>query len=553
MASGVVSTPDELNKKKISLPYLRDLLAGNDLASFKEILRGNGLSREQLRSFLAEIPAGKTAWRLLAMHPELAGNLRPAAEAPAVREPESRAAVAGVGLDLDRLIARQQFQVGAVYPPLRQSVIQMPRIPDASIRGIGSDGLGLFYQKNLGEVPAEYVFHHTLIHCLFRHMIQPGQVLRSMWDLACDMSAEYLRGELFSDENSHEQMMIIKDSLPSGCDPRIPIQVYRGLMELFEDEIEVLTRRFTLDDHRYWYQAPPAEVRGMYAEGNLFPGDGSGSGSIGKGRRGSSEENEGGMSPEDWQEFLQQRLPGQWIRIAEAMQQHVGKKPIHGLTPGSREEKMLLRQAGKYDFSRYLRRFSTVREEIQLDPDSFDYIPYCYGLERYGNLPLIEPLEYTETSKVEELVIAIDTSGSCSHQVVERFLGEIQHILMDRANFFKKMSVHIIQCDAMIQDHQVIHSLEEWKQYIKDLKIKGRGGTNFRPVFKRVAELREKGELSRLRGLLYFTDGDGVYPKDKDKTAYETAFVFTERRALYHNIPDWIIRLCLEPLDPYTI
>ena len=150
-------------------------------------------------------------------------------------------------------------------------------------------------------------------------------------------------------------------------------------------------------------------------------------------------------------------------------------------------------------------------------------------------------------------MIAIDTSGSCSHQVVEQFLGEIQRILMDRENFFKKMSVHIIQCDAMIQDHQVIHSLDEWKRYIRNLKIKGRGGTNFRPVFQRVAELREKGELSRLRGLLYFTDGDGVYPREKDKTAYETAFVFTERRALYHSMPDWIIRLCLEPLDPYQI
>ena len=76
-------------------------------------------------------------------------------------------------------------------------------------------------------------------------------------------------------------------------------------------------------------------------------------------------------------------------------------------------------------------------EELQLDLDSFDYIPYLYGLARYGNLPLVEPLEYTETSKVEELVIAIDTSGSCSAGTVQQFLAETCRILANRENFFR--------------------------------------------------------------------------------------------------------------------
>ena len=38
-------------------------------------------------------------------------------------------------------------------------------------------------------------------------------------------------------------------------------------------------------------------------------------------------------------------------------------------------------------------------------------------MEQYGNLPLIEPLEYKEVNRLEELVIAIDTSGSCSREM----------------------------------------------------------------------------------------------------------------------------------------
>ena len=207
---------------------------------------------------------------------------------------------------------------------------------------------------------------------------------------------------------------------------------------------------------------------------------------------------------------------------------------------------MLLREEGKYDFSRYLRRFSTTREEARLDLGSFDYIPYYYGLERYGNMPLIEPLETTESHRVEELVIAIDTSGSCSRAMVERFLAEIEGILLHHDAFFRRMNVHILQCDAMVQSHAAIHSVEEWKRYAKDLVIRGRSGTDFTPVFDYVEALQRGGELKRLKGLLYFTDGDGVYPRRRPP--YETAFVFASRGALERDRPGWIIPLVINQI-----
>ena len=90
----------------------------------------------------------------------------------------------------------------------------------------------------------------------------------------------------------------------------------------------------------------------------------------------------------------------------------------------------------KIRLQKFLRQFSVLREEVELDTESFDYIFYNYGMEHYGNLPLIEPLEYKEVNRLEELVIAIDTSGSCDGETVRRFLEETYSILSEKREFF---------------------------------------------------------------------------------------------------------------------
>lgn len=169
--------------------------------------------------------------------------------------------------------------------------------------------------------------------------------------------------------------------------------------------------------------------------------------------------------------------------------------------------------------------------------ESFDYIYYSYGMKHYKNMPLIEHLEYKEGHKLEELVIAIDTSGSCSAEMVRRFLQESYGILGEKENFFRHMKVYFIQCDCVIQDVVCVHSEEEWKQYCKKLEIQGRAGTDFRPVFRYVEKLRRERELKDLKGLIYFTDGDGIYPREAPE--YETAFVFVKKTEGMKFVPKW--------------
>lgn len=217
--------------------------------------------------------------------------------------------------------------------------------------------------------------------------------------------------------------------------------------------------------------------------------------------------------------------------------------PRFGLSPGSRQDIQERRRQARYDFSGYLRRFTEIREELKLDPDSIDRIPYLYGLQHYGNLPLVEPLEYQEIARVRDMVIAIDTSGSCTEAMVQQFLAETRRILTEQANFFQRMNVLIVQCDSMIQDARWIHSAREWQAYEANLRILGRGGTNFTPVFDLVEKFRRQGRLRNLRGLIYFTDGDGVYPGNRPP--YEVAFASSDARILSFNAPPWCRRLCM--------
>lgn len=204
----------------------------------------------------------------------------------------------------------------------------------------------------------------------------------------------------------------------------------------------------------------------------------------------------------------------------------------------------------KCDYSAFLRRFSTRGEQMKVNDDAFDYIFYTYGLERYGNMPLIEPLEYKEVRKVREFVIAIDTSASCSGELVQGFIRKTYSILKQQECFFRRLNIHILQCDAAIQSDVRITCEADLERYIAEQDLHGFGGTDFRPVFSYVDELLAKHAFFNLRGLVYFSDGYGVFPLKKP--AYDTAFVFLgddeERK-----IPSWVIPVRMTEEELYDL
>jgi len=112
-----------------------------------------------------------------------------------------------------------------------------------------------------------------------------------------------------------------------------------------------------------------------------------------------------------------------------------------------------------------------------------------------------------------DLAIAIDTSGSISTEEFQEFITEIKGIMSSY-----KTSVNVIECDAEVQK---VYSLKKHAKV--DTKFKGRGGTDFRPVFKWFEDKKKFPGL-----LVFFTDGEGAFP-EKEPAKMKTLWVITSR------------------------
>ena len=201
----------------------------------------------------------------------------------------------------------------------------------------------------------------------------------------------------------------------------------------------------------------------------------------------------------------------------------------------------------RYNYTEFLKKFAVLGERMKLNDDEFDYIFYTYGINLYGNIPLIEPLEYKDVKQIKEFVIAIDTSGSTSGALVQTFVKKTYSILKQEESFFRKFNLHIIQCDERIQEDIKITKQSEFDAYIANMKILGQGGTDFRPTFAYVDGLIADGEFSNLKGMIYFTDGEGTFPSRQPN--YHTAFVFVDEGYINPSVPPWAIKLVLQPDD----
>ena len=127
-------------------------------------------------------------------------------------------------------------------------------------------------------------------------------------------------------------------------------------------------------------------------------------------------------------------------------------------------------------------------------------------------MPLIEALETSDSRDYSEIAIAIDTSGSTDGEPVKKLLSEVFSLLKSMESGSKKYAVRILQCDLKIQKEDLVKSADEFLAMLDNYKLIGGGGTDFTPVFNYLTELKRKGR--KIEGLIYFTDGVGVYPMD---------------------------------------
>lgn len=196
------------------------------------------------------------------------------------------------------------------------------------------------------------------------------------------------------------------------------------------------------------------------------------------------------------------------------------------------------------DYVSFLQSFGTLGEVMRLSDDEFDYNFYTYGLKLYGDMPLIEPLEYKEEQRIREFVIVIDTSESVQGQAVHAFVQATFNVLKSTEAFFDRVRLRVIQSDNRVLSDDVIDDPRDLRMWSNGIRVLGGGGTDFRPAFEYVDTLISDGSLGSIDGLLYFTDGMGTYPIQAP--SYRTAFVFYDEDLIGNEVPAWALRVILD-------
>lgn len=383
---------------------------------------------------------------------------------------------------------------------------------------LATDGETLYYDGSFlaerylrSRTAVNRAYLHVLLHCMLRHIFKKRGKVPELWDLACDAAVESILDEL-EYACLTEGTVPMKQKFYGQCRRDMPVLtaegIYRRLLRISLPDYELaqLQRAFLVDDHGLW----DPEKR--------------------------EDQEQRQQQDQKWRDLSGKTRTG--LETVLAGQAAGGEAVLEQIQVATRDD---------VDYRAFLRRFAVPREVMAVDGDAFDYIFYTYGLQLYGNMPLVEPPETKEEKRIEDFVIAVDTSMSTSGALVRRFLACTYAILRSTATFTRKVNIRILQCDDQIRSDTVLHDLEDLKDYMEHFTLAGGSATDFRPVFQHVERLRAEGAFTSLRGLIYFTDGMGIYPQKRPP--YETAFVLLEEPPLSVKMPPWAIRLVLTVED----
>lgn len=383
---------------------------------------------------------------------------------------------------------------------------------EADVEWMGTDGRRLFIQRDRMEASvrkrdgeAEELLLHCVLHCILGHPWQRRGRDEALWSLACDMAVVFLQGKLRDRKETDPVILEVERQCPGETIFHAPT-LYRLLKEEKLRCDKEVRAAFHRDDHSPWRQGERRmERRSQTGEG----------------------------------------LDHLWQRQQEKLRPYMKRTPPR-IGQGTQGRKLALPEFAQIPacFSDLLGQFASVQENRRVNDGDFSYLWYVYGMEHYEGMPLVEPLEYSEERRLREMVIVLDTSGSCSRGLIACFLGAVQEILCRERLFFERFHLHILQCDCKVHQDQLVTNLEEFQDYMENLELYGGGGTDFCPAFCYIDELVAAGEFTRLAGILYFSDGLGVFPREQPE--YPVAFVMMKNRYDDIDIPDWAIKLVLD-------
>ena len=225
------------------------------------------------------------------------------------------------------------------------------------------------------------------MHCLLLHIHGAGRRdNQRLWNLACDIQADHY-AEILEGTSGAAGVVKTADQICREWEDRYDCLRRQGEQKLFEQELRREEERHRKDDHSLWYLPDTDDRRRC-------------SGSEDGTRRGD---------------------PKRWIRAACRIGGEIsgGERKV-GTRAGRKSVSYTLRRKKQYDFREFLRQFAVCGEAMELDQDSFDYIPYWYSLSHYDEVVFLEPLEYRELNWSSRLTPQVPAAGLWSRDFWNR-------------------------------------------------------------------------------------------------------------------------------------
>lgn len=134
-----------------------------------------------------------------------------------------------------------------------------------------------------------------------------------------------------------------------------------------------------------------------------------------------------------------------------------------------------------------------------IQPTNNDY-SFCPPDRRFSNYDFSLPSLSDES--LNNIVIAVDTSGSIDENMLTKFVSEALGIL----HCYPSVKAHFGVCDAALHEWVEVDTSTSTEKILNALK--GGGGTDFRPVFEKAEK-----DFNKPSAMIFCTDTDGYFPE----------------------------------------
>lgn len=358
-------------------------------------------------------------------------------------------------MSTEKLLLKAKSRLTLKHPYFGMLASRLKHESSETIRGYASNGVRFLYNPEfLSRRTVEEVMF-ILTNCVMHHILahQQRRLNRrgSLWQLATD----YAINNMLHNNGLH---------IPPGANFN---EAYEGM---YAEEI------YDLIKEEYFGDIDDAYDESSRPNENLLPGTTEDQ---------ASEEDHSFSNLENIEDDLDAQTESEWQYAASISQELAQRKSA---MPSGLDRLAKKVKANNIDWRFEL--YNAINRHMR---NNYAFMPpNKKHIHRGFILPSL-------TSDTLSLCVAIDTSGSINDELLGIFMEEFKTIMQN----FPAVQIELIIADAKVHGHYTFQGGEKL-----DFPIKGGGGTDYRPVFNYI-----DSQLPMTTMLLYFTDGDGWYPK----------------------------------------